>query len=84
MIKPKFLTTPDYSSKSMQYDFLRQFGLDSIQIVSGGKWTDYNYHDPGITFLEQLCYAITDLGYRTNFPIQDILLTSDDLSLIHI
>jgi len=78
MIKPKFLTTPDYPSKSMQYDFLRQFGLDSIQKVSGGKWTDYNYHDPGITFLEQLCYAITDLGYRTNFPIQDILLTSDD------
>ncbi len=78
MIKPKFLTTPDYSSESMQYDFLRQLGLESIQRVSGGKWTDYNYHDPGITFLEQLSYALTDLGYRTNFPIQDILLTSND------
>ena len=62
----------------MQYDFLRQLGLESIQRVSGGKWTDYNYHDPGITFLEQLSYALTDLGYRTNFPIQDILLTSND------
>mgnify|MGYP001449280832 CR=1 FL=1 len=78
MIKPKYLTTPDYSSKSMQYDFLRQLGLESIQRVSGGKWTDYNYHDPGITFLEQLSYALTDLGYRTNFPIQDILLTGND------
>ena len=79
MIKPKLLTSnPDYSSKSMEYDFLRKIGIEWIQKVSGNKWTDYNYHDPGITFLEQLCYALTDLGYRTNFPIQDILLTGDD------
>jgi len=78
MIEPKHITTPKYESKSMQYDFLRQLGVEWIQRISGNKWTDYNYHDPGITFLEQLCYALTDLGYRTNFPIQDLLLTSDD------
>ena len=78
MIEPKFLTFPDYPSKSMQYEFLRQLGVEWIQRISGKKWTDYNYHDPGITFLEQLCYALTDLGYRTNFPIQDILLSSND------
>ena len=70
MIKPKILSTPDYPSKSMQYEFLTQMGIEWIQRLSGGKWTDYNYHDPGITFLEQLCYALTDLGYRTNFPIK--------------
>ena len=37
------------------------------QKFSGEKWTDYNYHDPGITLLEQICYAITDLGYKSNF-----------------
>ena len=78
MIEPKFLTSPDYTSKSMHYEFLRQLGVEWIQRISGEKWTDYNYHDPGITFLEQLCYALTDLGYRTNFPIQDILLSSND------
>ena len=78
MIDPKLLTTPEYASKSMQYDFLRQLGIEWIQRICGDKWTDYNYHDPGITFLEQLCYALTDLGYRTNFPIQDILLSSND------
>lgn len=78
MIEPKFLTSPEYPSRSMQYEFLRQQGLEWIQRISGKKWTDYNYHDPGITFLEQLCYALTDLGYRTNFPIQDILLSSND------
>ena len=78
MIEPKFLTTPDYSSKSMQYEFLRQLGLEWIQRISGNKWTDYNYHDPGITFLEQISYALTDLGYRTNFSIEDILLCSKE------
>lgn len=78
MIEPKFLMSPDYPSKSMQYEYLRQLGIQWIQRISGEKWTDYNYHDPGITFLEQLCYAMTDLGYRTNFPIQDILLSSND------
>ena len=78
MIEPKLISTPKYESKSMQYNFLRQLGVEWIQRISGNKWTDYNYHDPGITFLEQLCYALTDLGYRTNFPIQDLLLTSDD------
>lgn len=78
MIEPKLLTFPDYPSKSMEYEFLRQLGVEWIQRISGKKWTDYNYHDPGITFLEQLCYALTDLGYRTNFPIQDILLTSNE------
>ena len=34
---------------------------------------DYNTHDPGITILEALCYAITDLAYRVGWDIKDIL-----------
>nr|MDJ0676440.1 hypothetical protein [Calothrix sp. MO_167.B42] len=30
-------------------------------------------HDPGITILEQLCYAITDLSYRLDFEMKDLL-----------
>jgi hypothetical protein len=30
------------------------------------EWTDTNEHDPGITVLEVLCYAITDLQYRSD------------------
>src|SRR5262245_59577183 len=41
--------------------------------MGSGHWTDYNTHDPGITILEVLSYAITELAYRTNFPIADIL-----------
>ncbi|MDZ7695047.1 MAG: hypothetical protein U5K69_28670 [Balneolaceae bacterium] len=41
--------------------------------MTGKIWTDYNIHDPGITLLELLCYAITDLGYRTSYDMKDLL-----------
>lgn len=55
------------------YVFLRQEGLKWIEKLASDIWTDYNTHDPGITFLELLSYAITDLGYRTSFPMKDLL-----------
>lgn len=58
---------------SQNYDLLRKEALEYIQRLAGKIWTDYNSHDPGITMLEVLCFAITDLGYRSNFPIQDLL-----------
>lgn len=59
--------------KSQDYKFLREEGLKYIQEVAGRIWTDYNSHDPGITILEALCYAITDIGYRASYPIEDLL-----------
>lgn len=59
--------------KSQDYAFLRQAGLEHIKALGSRIWTDYNIHDPGITILESLCYAITDLGYRTSFDTQDLL-----------
>ena len=55
------------------YRLLRQAGMDYIESLGSQYWTDYNIHDPGITVLELLCYAITDLGYRTSFNIKDLL-----------
>src|SRR5678815_1638537 len=52
---------------------LRRDGIGFIEQVGSRWWTDYNLHDPGITILEALCYAITDLAYRTEFPITDLL-----------
>ena len=72
MKRKNVLNTDPYPTKSQRYDELLNEGISLIQKFSGDKWTDYNYHDPGITILEQLCYAITDIGYKTNFNIQDI------------
>lgn len=60
-------------SKSLQYDFLREQGIEYIQKLAGKIWTDYNVHDPGVSTLEVLCYAITELGYRANYPVKDLL-----------
>lgn len=48
-----------------------------IQQLASELWTDYNTHDPGITLLEVLCYGLTDLGYRTNFDMKDLLTRSE-------
>ncbi|MFD2563159.1 hypothetical protein [Aquimarina rubra] len=58
---------------ALSYDFLRSEGIKTIQRLAGDSWTDHNTHDPGITIMEQLCYAITDLAYRLDYDIKDIL-----------
>lgn len=58
---------------SEDFEFLRKAGITLIQKLSGNDWTDYNSHDPGITLLEAICYALTDLGYRASFDIKDLL-----------
>jgi hypothetical protein len=59
------------------FDALRRQGLALAQEVSGRVWTDFNLHDPGVTLLEQFCYALTELAYRADFPVADLLTGSD-------
>lgn len=67
----------DYSEDpSMDFAFLRSKGIELVQYLSGSHWTDFNLHDPGVTILENICYAITDLAYRTDFPLVDLLTDS--------
>ncbi|MCG8415969.1 MAG: hypothetical protein MI746_17275 [Pseudomonadales bacterium] len=55
------------------FDRLRKEGISISQELSGSGWTDYNYHDPGVTILEQVCFALTDLIYRSKFDVADYL-----------
>ncbi|RKD88360.1 hypothetical protein [Mangrovibacterium diazotrophicum] len=73
MSEPITISRKTPESKSLQYDFLREEGIQYIQKLAGKIWTDYNIHDPGVTILEVLCYAITELGYRAGYPVQDLL-----------
>jgi hypothetical protein len=57
---------------------LRRKGIGFIEEMGSRWWTDYNLHDPGITILEVLCYAITDLAYRTEWDMQDLLTGKDE------
>lgn len=65
MVSPKGISKKKPDNRSLDFKQLREEGLKLIQTLSGGIWTDYNLHDPGVTTLEILCYALTDLGYRT-------------------
>lgn len=55
------------------FTFLREKALEYIRNSAAETWTDHNVHDPGITILEALCYALADAGFRMNFPMQDLL-----------
>ena len=55
------------------FNFLKREALDYIQNHIGNEWTNFNPSDPGITILDQVCYALTELGYCTDFSIPDIL-----------
>ncbi len=61
----------------LSFERLRREGISAVQALSGTVWTDYNTHDPGVTILEHLCYALTDVVYRADFKIEDYL-TGDD------
>jgi hypothetical protein len=66
-----------FEQLSMDYARLREEGIRLLGKLAGTQWTDFNTHDPGITILEQLCYAITDLGYRTAYPMPELLAGSE-------
>jgi hypothetical protein len=55
------------------YYRLRREGIGFIEKMGSRQWTDYNTHDPGITILEALCYAITDISYRVKWETKDLL-----------
>lgn len=70
---PKIVASQD----DLDFQFLKQLGIEYIESLGGKLWTDYNEHDPGVTILELLCYAITDLGNRIELPIENLLAKED-------
>lgn len=69
---------------SQNFKLLKEEGLRYIQQHVGTEWTNLNDSDPGVTILEQLCFALTELGYCTDFSMADILTKpSGQLELNH-
>jgi hypothetical protein len=73
------MSMPDHIARirpdpdSLDFDTLKEQGIALVQDLSGNIWTDYNPHDPGITILEQLCYGLTDLAFRSELEVKDYL-----------
>jgi hypothetical protein len=68
-----FLDRKKQVDPALDFNFLRKQGISIIQELTGSFWTDFNLHDPGVTILEQLCYALTELSFRTDYDIEQLL-----------
>lgn len=67
----------DKASRAAGFERLLNAGLQQVRDLSGELWTDHNLHDPGITVLEQLCFALSELAYHADFPVEDHLAGPD-------
>lgn len=74
---PIVIRRRDKADRALGFERLLAQGLQQLQQLGGKVWTDHNLHDPGITVLEQLCFALTELGYRAELPIADHLAGPD-------
>ncbi len=69
--------------RAADYEALRALGLQHLEEMGSAQWTDYNAHDPGITILEALCYALSEMGYRNGFEVVDLLSNEKGVISFH-
>ncbi|MGH7486776.1 MAG: hypothetical protein ACREMY_14420, partial [bacterium] len=74
MADPVTISNAPPANSGLDYASLLGEGIALTQQFSGELWTDYNESDPGLTTLEQLCYALTDLSNRAELPLEDLLV----------
>ncbi|BBN82780.1 hypothetical protein PA25_27650 [Pseudoalteromonas sp. A25] len=56
---------------------LRQQGMARIQQFAPNTWTDHNRFDPGVTLLEVLVYVLSDLSYKLDYSVPELLAQAD-------
>ena len=67
------ITKNDKRKVALDHRALFSAGMEHVRKLASEIWTDYNAHDPGVTTLEVLSYALTDLSLRAELPMQDLL-----------
>lgn len=72
--RPLYITRPDGDDL---YTVLQRRTLAELQRLSGGVWTDYNPHDPGVTVADAVNYALTETDYKLGFSMEDYLTDAD-------
>ncbi|CAH9055608.1 hypothetical protein PSECIP111854_01612 [Pseudoalteromonas sp. CIP111854] len=61
------------SNTGQNLEKLRQQGMTKIQQFAPLTWTDHNRFDPGVTVLEVLVYVLSDLSYKLDYPVPELL-----------
>lgn len=57
--------------------WLKTEGVMALQKIAGDVWSLYNDVDPGVTLLEHLCWALSEVAYCADFPLEDLLTGMD-------
>lgn len=57
--------------------WLKHEGIRRLQHMVGDVWSHYNDIDPGVTLLEHLCWALSEVAYCADFPLEDLLTGAD-------
>ena len=78
MLRHPTISSVPEADPALDQRALFALGLDHVRRLSRRQWTDHNIHDPGITTLELLAYALTDLTYRARYPLEDLLAAPED------
>ncbi len=77
LINKENINTESLPAMLENFALLREKALEYITQSSSGAWTDHNVHDPGITIMEAICYALSDVGFRMNFGFRDLITLKD-------
>lgn len=67
------LSTANELQDPLGFEALRELAMVWAQGASRSQWTDYNLHDPGVTLLEALCYALTEDIYASRQSVPELL-----------
>jgi hypothetical protein len=67
------ITVSPPAMKSQDFAYLREEGMKMLRSIAATSWTDHNVHDPGITLLEAMCYAMTEMGLRSGMDMRDLV-----------
>jgi hypothetical protein len=59
--------------EAIHFDQLWQQALLDLGYYAKDSWSDTADHDPGVTLLQGLSYAVSDLAYRHTLPLTDLL-----------
>lgn len=67
----------DNTESQLAFSFQDQDFMDFLPSTEQGqfqsRWSDFNFHDPGVTAYEAFQFSFEDFFYRYNFPITDLL-----------
>lgn len=73
MPQPPAISAAPPPRPAQDFAILRETGMEDIRARAALTWTDHNHHDAGITILESICYAYTELGLKLDQSLPDLI-----------